>query len=117
MNDASMRLESILAEPDGTPARRLALFALLGLGMVESLANGLVSANEAVRLFFNAENCLFVRQRLKDRTADRVMSHGTQLPDLFDILPADEAQRQFLHELSTMRTLCLKLIEGTRQAA
>jgi hypothetical protein len=117
MNDGSLRLESILAESNGTPARRLVLFALLGLGIVESLANGLVSANEALRLFFNAENCLFVRKRLKEKTADQVMSRGVQLPDLFDILPADEAQRQFQHELSTMRALCLKLLEGTRQAA
>lgn len=117
MSDGTVRLERVLAEPDGTPAGRLALFALLGLGMVESLVNGLIGANEAVRLFFNAENCLFVRRRLKDKTADRIMSHGVQLADVFDALPADEAQRHFQHELSTMRALCLKLLEGARQAA
>jgi hypothetical protein len=117
MNDGSMRLEPILAESNGTPARRLVLFALLGLGVVESLANGLMSANEAVRLFFNADNGVFVRKRLKEKAADQVMSRGVQLPDLFDILPADEAQRQFQHELSAIRALCLKLLEGTRWAA
>ena len=28
-----------------------------------------------------------------------VMSRGVQLPDLFESLPAEEAQREFLHEL------------------
>jgi len=37
---------------------------------------------------------------------DKVMSHGVQLPDLFDALPADEAHRQFQRELATMRALC-----------
>ena len=37
---------------------------------------------------------------------DKVMSHGVQLPDLFEALPADEAHRQFQRELGTMRALC-----------
>ena len=37
---------------------------------------------------------------------DKVMSHGVQLPDLFEALPADEAHRQFQRELATMRALC-----------
>jgi hypothetical protein len=45
------------------------------------------------------------------------MSHGVQLPDLFDLLPADEAHRQFQHELATMRTLCLKLLEDKQLVA
>ena len=42
------------------------------------------------------------------------MSHGVQLPDLFDCLPTEEAQREFYHELETMRSLCLKLLEKGR---
>ena len=42
------------------------------------------------------------------------MSHGVQLPDLFTCLPAEEAQREFLHELETMRSLCLKLLDKER---
>jgi hypothetical protein len=109
-------LEVILGGGGGRSPRPLTLFALLNLGMIESLADGLISAGEALLLFYNAENCLFVRKRLKDRSADRVMSHGAQLADLFDILPADEAHREFRHELSTMRTLCLKILEEARQA-
>jgi hypothetical protein len=39
------------------------------------------------------------------------MSHGVQLPDLFEALPMAEAQREFQRELAIMRTLCLKLLE------
>jgi hypothetical protein len=95
----------------------VALFALLNLGMIESLANGLVSASDAVRVFFNADNCLFVRQQLRDKVADKVMSHGVQLPDLFDVLPKEEAHREFQHELAAMRSLCLKLLEKKRLVA
>jgi hypothetical protein len=42
------------------------------------------------------------------------MSHGIQLTDLFDSLPAEEAQREYLHELEMMRSLCLKLLENAR---
>ena len=40
------------------------------------------------------------------------MSRGLQLPDLFDCLPTEEAQREFLHELEIIRSLCLKLLEN-----
>ena len=42
------------------------------------------------------------------------MSHGVQLPDLYDSLPTEEAQREFLHELEIIRSLCLKLLEKGR---
>jgi hypothetical protein len=38
------------------------------------------------------------------------MSRGVQLPDLFDSLPPDEAQRELYHELETMCALSLKLL-------
>lgn len=110
MNE-SMDLKNLLTSLEITPIQSIALFALLNLGIVESLANGPLSAADAVRLFFQAKNCLLVRKQLRDRTADEVMSRGVQLPDLFDALPANEAQREFLHELATMRRLCLKLLE------
>ena len=56
-----------------------------------------------------AENCLFVRKHLHDRTAAAIMSHGVQLPDVFEVLPREEAQREFQRELATMRALILKL--------
>jgi hypothetical protein len=112
-----MDLNTLLSEAKGTATHPLTLFALLNLGIVESLANGLLSATDAVRTFYHADNCLFVRQRLRDKIADRIMSHGVQLPDLFTVLPAEEAHREFQRELATMHGLCLKLLETKRLVA
>lgn len=113
----SFNLKDLLMITGGTTDRRLALFALLSLGLLESLENGMVSATDAVRVFFNAENCQFVRQVLRDKIADEIMSHGVQLPDLFAVLPAEEAHREFQHELAAMRSLSLRLLEPHRMAA
>jgi hypothetical protein len=45
------------------------------------------------------------------------MSHGVQLPDLFDALPPEAAVREFQHELSAMRSLCLKILETKKLVA
>jgi hypothetical protein len=74
------------AASGGTSVQQLVLFALLTLGMLESLANGVLSATDALRVFFHAENCLFVRKQLRVKTADAIMSHGVQLPDLFVVM-------------------------------
>jgi hypothetical protein len=116
MND-TINLETLLSEADPATDRQLALFALLNLGILESLVSGLMSATDAVRIFFNAENCLFVRRQLREKTADEIMSRGVQLPDVFGVLPANEAHREFQRELATMRSLCLKLLEKKRRAA
>ena len=113
----SMSLKTLLAASGGTPAQQLALFALLNLGIIESLANGLLSATNAVQVFFHAENCLFVRKQLRDKTADAVMSHGVQLPDVCDVLPREEAHREFRRELAIMRALCLKFLEERQLVA
>ena len=112
-----MSLQVLLTALNELPGQRLALFALLTLGMLESLAHGLLSVTDALRVFFHAENCLFVRKHLRDKTADAVMSHGVQLPDLFEALPTAEAQREFQRELGTMRALCLKLLEQKQLVA
>lgn len=95
-------------------SQQLEFFALLNLGLVQSLASGVLSASEAIQRFYNAENCLYVRKHLHNKAADKIMSHGVQLPDLFDSLPAEEAQREFFHELEIMRSLCLNLLENVR---
>lgn len=96
------------------PAQQLELFALLNLGLLQSLATGTLSVTEAVERFYRADNCLYVRKQLRDREANAIMSHGVQLPDLFDYLPAEQAQREFYHELEAMRALCLKLLQKRR---
>jgi hypothetical protein len=45
------------------------------------------------------------------------MSRGVQLPDLFDVLPTEEAHRELQRELVTMRSLCLKLLEDQQLVA
>jgi hypothetical protein len=110
-------LQALLSNSDRTLQQKLTLFAWLNLGIVESLTNGVLASGEAVRIFFNAENSLFVRQELAEKNADEIMSRGVQLVDLFDALPADESHREFQRELATMRSLCLNILEAKRLAA
>jgi hypothetical protein len=104
----------VLSDASGSPTHQLELFALLNLGIAQSLASGVLSATEAIQRFYHADNCLYVRKHLRSKEANAIMSHGVQLPDLFDCLPAEEAQREFSHELETIRSLCLKLLEKGR---
>ncbi len=101
----------------GKKRQKITSFALLCLGIIESLANGLISATDAVRFFFHADNWLFVQKHLKEKIAIRIMSHGVQLPDLLEALPAEEAQREFQHELTIIHTQCLKLLKDEQIAA
>ena len=111
----SMNLQPVLK---GQPAHtRLPTFALLALGIVDSISSGVLSARDAVATFFNAQNCLFVRHGLKNKTADQIMSRGVQLPDLFDALSADEAARQLREELRAIQDLCRLLLHRKALAA
>lgn len=110
-------LATLLEGPGRTRPEQVALFALINLGIIESLSNGLISAAESIHVFFHAENCLFVRKKLRVKAADQIMSHGVQLPDLFDALPADQAQKEYNRELAKLRTLCLELLGQKRSAA
>ena len=104
----------ILAATQGAIAQQQELFALLNLGLVQSLASGIMSPTEAVEKFYHAENCLYVRKHFRQKAAHTIMSHGVQLPDLFESLPAEEAQREFYRELEVMRSLSLQLLERRR---
>ena len=42
------------------------------------------------------------------------MSHGVQLPDLFNLLSGDEAQRELYQELEKIRSMSLGLLEKSR---
>jgi len=114
-----------LSDNRGSRAQQLEFFAIFNLGIVQSLASGALTPTEAVHSFYHAANCLHVQRTLRSRDASEVMSRGTQLPDLVDALDADEARREFYHELEAIRVLCLKLLgrsrslhhPGTRAAA
>ncbi|MCY2988056.1 MAG: hypothetical protein NTY19_09365 [Planctomycetota bacterium] len=110
-------LAAVLEGSGKTRPEQVALFALINLGIVESLSSGLLSAAECLQVFFHADNCLFVRRKLRAKVADQIMSHGVQLPDLFDALPTDQAQREFNRELAKLRDLCLRLLGQQRSAA
>lgn len=112
-----MSLKTLLSASESLPAQQVSLFALLTLGILESLDNGLLSATDALQVFFHTENCLFVRRQLREKTADTIMSHGVQLADLFEVLSATEAHREFQRELAVMRSLCLKLLEEQQLVA
>jgi hypothetical protein len=111
-----MQLPMILPQVGKRLSDQFRMFGLICLGILESLDNGLMSAADAVRDFFHADNCLFVR-KLHNKVADQIMSRGVQLPDLFDVLPTAESQREFKHELAMMRALCLRLLEHKRSVA
>ncbi|MBI2087395.1 MAG: hypothetical protein HYT78_01480 [Deltaproteobacteria bacterium] len=104
----------VLSEVPGSPPQQLELFALVNLGLVQSLTSGVLSPAEAVERFYHADNCLYVQRYLRKREANAIMSRGVQLPNLFECLPAEEARREFYHELETIRALCLKLLGEKR---
>jgi hypothetical protein len=113
----SMNLRSVLGAVGDAPASQLELFALLTLGILESLENGLLSPAEAITSFFNAENCHFVREKLPDKAADEAMSRGVQLPDLLDALTPEESSKEVQGEIAAIRRLCLGLLEEHRLVA
>jgi len=104
----------MLSEIGGDSIHKLRFFALLNLGIIQSLAGGAIGASEAVQLFYNAENCLYVRKHLRNKQANAIMSHGVQLPDLFEALSNKEASREFFHELEKIRSLCMSLLAKKR---
>jgi hypothetical protein len=107
----------VLADTSANPAQRLEFFALLNLGLVQLLTSGVLSPTEAIQRFYHADNCLYVRRHFRNKEANAVMSHGVQLPDLFEGLSAEEAQREFCRELEAIRSLCLRLLEKERPTA
>lgn len=109
-----MKVRILLSDSNGNSTAELASFAFLNLGLVQSLNSGALSSAEAIRCFYHADNCLYVREHFQSRVADAIMSRGVQLPDLFAHLPAEEAKRALRHELEEMRALCLQLLEKTQ---
>ena len=103
-----------LSDTSVSLTQQLELFALVNLGLVQSLASGILSPTDAIQRFYHADNCLYVQKRFRNKVANEIMSRGVQLPDLFESLPAVEAQREFNHELEMIRSLCLKLLAKKR---
>lgn len=98
-----------------TPRQALDAFAVINLGLVESMRDRVISPDDAIPRFYNAANCLFAHRKLKNVVADDIMGRGVQLSDLFDALPPATAEREFAAELNAMRKLCLKLLRGVHE--
>jgi hypothetical protein len=117
MLNEKIHLSQMLADAAGDPVRLSDMFSLFNLGLVETLRDGLLDPEDAVRFFYHSENCFYVKNNIKNKSANDLMGRGVQLSDLFDALPAAEARREFLRELATMRELCLKIVGEGRSVA
>jgi hypothetical protein len=89
----------------------LALFAVLSLGIIDSLTVGAVSPTRAAKQFFTSKNSQFVKTKLGEKNAVEVMGRGLQLLALCDAIPAEEAHREFQRELRRMKALCHALLD------
>ncbi len=98
----------------GSRAEQIEFFAIVNLGIVQSLASGALTPAEAVQRFYHAANCSHVRRTLRSKDANEAMSRGVQLPDLFETLGAEEAGREFYREIEAIRALSLKLLAKGR---
>jgi hypothetical protein len=99
------RLEDLDTEAGRTTDELVRLFAITVMGVVGAVERGLWTADDAVREFFNAENCFFVENRLNSKIASEIMKRGVQLPDLFDALDPNSARCEFERELKKIRVL------------
>ena len=106
-----------LAKITAGQERPLPLFAVTSLGIIDSLAVGSLTPTQAIQVFFHRSNLRFVKTKLVDNRADEIMGRGVQLSDLFDAMPAEEAHREFQHELQAMKSLCYELLEVERAVA
>jgi len=95
------------------PAQLADLCVLLNLGMVQALLGGALTVREAIQQFYHAENCILVRDRLRNYPeVDTLMSRGVQLGDLFRVLSAETAQHEVFKELEAMRSKCLSILQA-----
>jgi hypothetical protein len=113
--ELDLKLESMLGGRSTTDRQALEAFAVLNLGIIESLRTGTINPDEAVARFYNAANCLYVRRKLKNPVCDEIMSRGVQLPDLFLVLSPSAARRQLSGELNALGRLCLKLLRSVQR--
>lgn len=117
MKPTPIYLERLLCGHGASPDEQCEVFALLMLGLLDSLENGVLSPAHAVAICFHAENCRFVGSVLDCADAEEVMGRGSQLVDLFEALPPEEANREYATEVAAMRNLCLAILGRERLVA
>ena len=59
----------VLSELSGSLAQRLELFALVNLGLVQSMASGVLTPTEGVERFYHAKNSLYVQKHFRRKEA------------------------------------------------
>lgn len=125
MKHPPIDLEGLLGTASGMSAKRPEVFALIVLGLLDSLESGVLNCSEVVPLFFHAANCRFVESHLPCADAIEVMGRGSQLPDLYDALDSTEADRELsaqadrelASEIAAMRSRCLAMLADGRLVA
>lgn len=117
MKFSPIDLEGLLGAGAGVSMERREVFALIVLGLLDSIESGVLSCPEIVPLFFHAANSRYVENKLQCADALEVMGRGSQLPDLYDALDPNEAQRELAVEIAAMRALCLAMLGGGRLVA
>lgn len=117
MKHTPIYLERLLRTDGSMPEGRREVFALLMLGLFDSLESGVLSPADAVAICFHADNCRFIGSTMKSVDADEVMQRGTQLADLFDALNPEDAKREFASEVAAMRNCCLAMLGHERLVA
>jgi hypothetical protein len=117
MKQTPIYLERLLCGHGTSPEEQREVFAFLMLGLLDSLENGVVSPADAVAICFHAENCRFAGSALKCADAEEVMGRGSQLADLFEALPVEEANREYAMEVAAMKNLCLAILGRERLVA
>lgn len=117
MKHTPIYLERFLRTDGSMSEERQEVFALLMLGLFDSLECGVLSPADAVAICFHADNCRFVNSVLKCADAEEVMERGTQLADLFDALNPEDAKRECAAEVAAMRNCCLAMLGHERLVA
>jgi len=110
-------LERILGSATTRPEERREVFALIVLGLLDSLERDVLTAADLSFVFFNVGNCEFVAAHFDASDAEDVMARGVQLADLFDALDPDEARTEFAAEVIAIRNLCLAILGKERLVA
>jgi len=62
-------LRVALSELSGSLAQQLELFALVNLGLVQSMASGVLTPTEGVERFYHAKNSLYVQKHFRRKEA------------------------------------------------
>lgn len=114
---SQINLRTMIPSPGTDLSGARAAFALIALGVIETIELGLLDTESAIPFFFHADNALFVRKEMRDKLAADVIGRGLQLSDLFTVLEPADANRALREQLAAMRAACRSLLGKAKLAA